>query len=199
MGGIMSEDARPPVEYFGYDTTLRLSCRRGDIVFWFRWEIVFVPHTETLTIPDVWVMRPGDFVTITNRLEDLPPWFELHPTEASGAARSVVMAKLQDGWQPEDPQDGPNLWRVRTGDRIAWVRPESSSGSQGSILQKILEFSYDALAVGDSNRADFSPLDFMDIGLASKSSSANKAGHFVVETVRKLGRPRSFSTEWSFG
>ena len=39
-------------------------------------------------------MRDGYHLTITNRLEDLPPWFKLHPTEVCDSFAYRMMAKV---------------------------------------------------------------------------------------------------------
>ena len=78
------KDARDPdVIDFQRDMTVRWPCRSGDLLIWSRVKNVFA--SPDIRILDVWTMREGNFVTITNRLADLPPWFELHPTEVCGS------------------------------------------------------------------------------------------------------------------
>jgi hypothetical protein len=66
---------------FEQNTTVRWSCRSGDYVFWFSWRNIFAAPENDLAINDLWEMKDGDFVTITNRVPDMPEWFTLHPTE----------------------------------------------------------------------------------------------------------------------
>ncbi len=102
------------------DTTLRWSCRRGDYVLWLQFTDPIAE--QSLGIVDLWEMRDGDFVTVTNRPEDLPASFELHPTEVRDALAYQMAAKLEKGYQPPDePAEGPNIWRLKSGDRMAWV------------------------------------------------------------------------------
>jgi hypothetical protein len=106
------------VTFFVGKTTLKWELSAGDYVFWVRWKNIFSSNSDP-TILDLWEMRDGDSVSITSRIEDLPAWFELHPTEVSGfAACSMMQKKLAMGYTPGEPLDGPNLWRVLTGDRI---------------------------------------------------------------------------------
>lgn len=101
------------------DTTLRWSCREGDFVLWIRCgNILAAPQP---VIVDLWALRDGDWVTITNRVADLPVWFELHPTEVQGLLVYDMKRKLERGHQPGEVMDGPNLWRLKTGDRLAWL------------------------------------------------------------------------------
>jgi hypothetical protein len=76
-------------------------------------------------------MSDGYHVTITNRREDLPAWFGLHPTEVCNRRALKMAARIEAGDQyPEKPLDGPNLWRLKSGDRLAWIgaeRPERRS------------------------------------------------------------------------
>lgn len=52
------------------DTTLRWSCRRGGYVLWLQFTDPIAEHS--LGMVDFWEMRDRDFVTITNRPDDLP-------------------------------------------------------------------------------------------------------------------------------
>src|SRR5439155_22995963 len=61
---------------------------------------------------------------------DVPAWFELHPLEAAGALVYLIMEKLNSGYQPGEPCDGPNLWRIFSGDRMGWIGP-SRTGLKG--------------------------------------------------------------------
>jgi hypothetical protein len=83
---------------------------------------------------------------VTSRIEDLPEWFELHPTEVSGfAACSMTQKKLARGYKPGEPLYGPNLWRVLTGDRIVRIR----IGDAETGNQTLVAFKSNALVFGE--------------------------------------------------
>ena len=110
---------------FAQDMTLRWPCRRGDIILWMGYSNLF-QKPELIQIHDFWEMRDGYHVTITNRLEDLPAWFELHLTEACNLLALKLMAKMEKGYKPGQPIDGPNLWRLRSGESCGLGRCGSS-------------------------------------------------------------------------
>ena len=55
---------------------------------------------EDWTVIDLWELGEGNSVTITNRPEDLPEWFELHPTETSGSLVYKMLRRINEGYQP---------------------------------------------------------------------------------------------------
>jgi hypothetical protein len=48
-------------------------------------------------------------VTITNRWLDLPGRFTLHPLEVANRAAYEMMKRLNEGYRPTEPMDGPNI------------------------------------------------------------------------------------------
>jgi hypothetical protein len=110
------------------------------------------PPNRQFNVPDFWVMRDGDWVTITNRVEDLPPWFELHPLEAAGNIVYWMMKRLNDGYQPSEPCDGPNLWRVFAGDRLVWVGPSRTGLEAQNGVLGLINFEDNALVTGEPFR-----------------------------------------------
>lgn len=94
-------------------------------------------------------MRDGNFITITNRVPDLPDWFDLHPLEVSGSLTNWMMKRLKEGYQPQEPVDGPNLWRVPAGDRLAWVGPKRAGACSEDGVLEVVEFEKNALVYGE--------------------------------------------------
>ncbi len=184
---------------FGRDTTVRWPCRRGDFVLWLQ------PGSPlgrpSLDMPDFWEMRDGDFITITNRGSDLPSWFEVHPSEVRDALAHAVMDKLNAGWQPPDePMDGPHLWRLRAGDRVVWVGDSRPGQEAANGILAILDFRECAIAIGETNRTGL--LDFIGFGSLSTpelSPQGVRRCQVGVEAARSLGAPRNWSPEWSIG
>jgi len=136
---------------FQADTTVRLSCRSGDYLMWVRFRGLVAGERHQFGIQDLWQLKDGNFITITNRREDLPPWFELHPLETSGLLVYWMQKKLKEGHKPSAPVDVPNIWRVFAGDRLAWVghsRPDMK-GDNGILT--VFDFRENALVIGTSS------------------------------------------------
>jgi len=191
-----SNEQAPTKRKVGNNATLRLSVRSGDYLLFVATDSPFDSDSESAwTIRDFWQLRDGDSITMTNRWVDLPVWFELHPLEVAGRAVSEMMKKLEQGFQPSEPQDGPNIWRIKAGDRLVWV---TVSGS-GSGVREIFDFSSCALVLGETNRAMeiFSLFGEPDDGDPPPEVTAIMRKGF--EEAARLGMPRTFSLEWRFG
>jgi len=70
---------------FHKDMTMHWSCQKGDYLLWIRCKSL-MSLANNFTIADLWEMKDGDFITITNRQADFPSWFTLYPDEVSGLA-----------------------------------------------------------------------------------------------------------------
>jgi len=66
------------VTRFTSDMTLRWACRAGDFVLWARFRGLSAPSGREYDLADVWELRDGNHLTVTNRLADLPEGFDLH-------------------------------------------------------------------------------------------------------------------------
>jgi len=139
-------------------------------------------------------------VTITNRLEDLPPWFRLHPTEVCDSFVYKIMAKVEKGDYRSEPVAGPNLWRLKSGDRVAWVGADRPEHRSANGVLAILKCHDCALAVAEANWD--SPKQFAGFGApaAPEMNSENVARcQAAVETVKRLGLPRTWGPNWMLG
>lgn len=197
----MNEQDANPITRFDSDMTRRWSCRKGDFLAWFRWKNIFADPKNGVDILDVWEMRSGDFVTITNRMDDLPSWFELHPTEVCNRLAYEMMEKLNKGYRPGEIVDGPNLWRVRAGDRLAWLgEPRTGMQSCGSVLV-ILDFAQSALAVGETNRGQTleEAITFGSLTPQGEHPESVARVREAVSMVREMGIPRTLATDWQLG
>jgi hypothetical protein len=134
---------------FRSDTTVRWACRAGDYLLWARSLGIFAPSDQPHALADIWEFRDGDFVTLTNRVADLPTGFELHPLEVAGSLAYWMMKRLNEGYRPAEPIDGPNLWRVRAGDRVAWVGASRSGVRSDDGVLEVVNFQVDALVNGE--------------------------------------------------
>jgi len=146
-------------------------------------------------------MRTGDFVTISNRTEDLPAWFTLHPTEVCNRLSYEMTMKLRNGYNPGTPIEGPNIWRPKSGDRIAWIGKKRPGMIQQGPVLSIIDFRECALVVGESVRA-LSMDEFATYGSLSKPKQTPEelaACNEAVKIARQMGVPRTFSPEWKLG
>jgi hypothetical protein len=103
---------------------------------------------EAIQCFDLWEMQDGYHVTITNRLEDLPAWFRLHPTEVCDSFVYKMMGKVEMGDYPSEPMEAPNLWRLKSGDRVAWVGDQRPDRRPVNGVLAVLDCRESALAVG---------------------------------------------------
>ncbi len=186
-----------PVLSVDADTTLRWCCRKGDFVLWARLQNWMV--SNNITLVDVWEMKDGDCITITNRLADLPAWFNLHPGEVSGSAAYAMMKKLKDGYKPQDKMEGQNIWRVLAGDRLSWVGKERSGQPNANGVLAVLDLWENILVVGESTNPTLDPVEFGALSRPEMPPEAVKLGQAGIDVMRKLGTPRVIGDRWSFG
>ena len=121
--------------------------------------------------------------------EDLPPWFELHPTEVCGYAACLMMEKkLKDGYKPTDKTDGPNLWRAVTGDRIVWVT--STAPQKENPVKAVVGFETCALVYGERQIHTSDLVWHMSFGAPLADRFSEETAEHVrtgVNAVRALG------------
>ena len=173
------------------DTTKRLSLRKGEILIWFSLSSMFLNPKSSIQISDIWQLNDGDFITITNRYEDFPEWLELFPTEVTGSLAIKLLDKFNKGEYPEQPIDGANIWRVKSGDKIAWIKDSE---------QQIISFDENAFVIGDNSKNKGNP--FQDFGVLTNDAtnpSLIKTAQDVQNYISKMGLPRTFATEWRIG
>jgi hypothetical protein len=189
---------QPEIIRFTRDMTLRWPCRQGDFILWMGYSDIF--SGESVQIHDLWEMRDGYHVTITNCPEDFPVWFELHPTEVCDILALKMEGRIKEGHYPPEPLDGPNLWRLKSGDRVAWVGAERPERPSVDGILAIVDCWECVLAVGDG---DFGSLEeFVGFGAPTtpvmKPADAAR-GQAAVKVVKQLGLPRTWGPEWLLG
>jgi hypothetical protein len=195
----MANATTPQIINFDRDMTLRWPCRSGDFLLWFGYRDI-ISGPEAVQCYDLWEMRDGYHVTITNRLEDLPHWFGLHPTEVCGSLVYKMMAKVEKGDYPAEPMNGPNLWRLKAGDRIAWVGAERPDRSAVNGILAIMDCRGSALAVGDAYWDSVEAF----AGFGAPTTAEMKPDDVArcqaaLSAVKKLGLPREWAPEWKLG
>jgi hypothetical protein len=165
---------------------------------WVRCTNLFAQGESAFRIVDFWELRAGDRVTITNRLDDLPAWFQLHPLEVRGALAYEMVARLNAGYLPGEPLDGPNLWRVRSGDRLVWVEP-SGSDEPGPVIRALLSFGECALVFGESEQPAIEDPIFGSPTTQRPSPAVAAALKMGFREAVNKGTPRSFEAKWGLG
>jgi hypothetical protein len=189
---------QPEIICFSRDMTLRWPCRRGDFILWMRYNDIFSGE-KSITIQDLWEMRDGYHVTISNRPQDFPAWFELHPTEVCNVLALQMMARMEKGCKPGERIDGPNLWRLNSGDRVAWVGAERPERTSVNGILAILECDKCALAVVEGNWNSID--DFVGFGAPMTPANPEDVArcHAAVNLVKQLGLPRTWGSDWRLG
>jgi hypothetical protein len=179
------------------DTTIRWSCRLGDCLIWCRCNI-FGDENQLPKVMGLWVMQDGNFVTITNRRYDLPSWFELHPLEVSGSLVPWMQEKLNSGYDPPDPVDRLNLWRIFAGDRLVWVGPSRPDlkGDEGVLA--LVDFRENALVVGEPHNPSTGLFGGMGKRVTAEEAQRCRNG---ILAVSRLGIPRVVAAgyKWTLG
>ena len=184
---------------FADASTLYWSAREGDHVLWVRCINLFATGESAFRILDFWELHDGDRVTITNQVANLPAGFELHPTEVQDALCYEMMRRLDAGWQPGPIVDGPELWRVRSGDRLVWTGESHADRVACNHVVELVDFAENALASGCSTV----PRQFLEIfGAPTKDEATQqdtqqlRAG-FLAAVGQ--GTPRTVALDWALG
>lgn len=176
--------------------TVRWPGQAGDFVIWMRMSNPFASSAKW-NILDFWAHKHSDVVIVTNRWDDLPPWFHLHPLETAGSLCAPMMAKLAAGYEPKEPTDGPGLWRVRTGDRLVRVGVNRVDAQSTDGVLAVMSFETNALAYGE--RDGQSPeMSFgkANVSVLQQGRTRFKAGYLAC--VRE-GPARSLDIDWRLG
>jgi hypothetical protein len=60
-----------------------------------------------------------------------------------------MQKRLDEGYEPQEPILGPNLWRIFSGDRIVWVGPSRSGIKSEKGVLDLVDFRENALVYGE--------------------------------------------------
>lgn len=182
---------------FDKDTTRRLSFRKDDLLFHLR------PHSiysDGVDIIDIWQLTDGQFATITNRNNDLPAWFSLHPSEVCGHLCYEYIEKFNRGEFPKSPIIGTNIWRINAGDKVCWIGESRPDLKAYNGLLNIFTFSECALLYGEplpDNLED--AIAFGQLYNAVDNITMIKYARFALALVMAMGPPRKVSFAWQLG
>jgi len=186
---------------FGKDTTIRLSCRAGDYLLWGGFNGIAEPADNLYSINDLWQLADGDFVTITNRYVDLPPWFDLHPLETSGSlAQRLYGSSISVDQTLGEICDGPNIWRVSVGDRLVWVGKKRSGVEFDNGVLSVITFNEHALVIGEPITLEDGLPGFGGFVQQEQSPESLMLGRRGWEAVKGLGLPHEVNEgRWTLG
>ena len=174
------------------DFTARWRSQQGDYLLWFRRDPLKQPDHDA-QILDLWWITEGASVTITNRWQDFPSWFDLSPMEVGWNLREWWRTRFQARDYPERPIDWPNVWRARGGDRIVWVGlPRSGQVVVDGILG-ILDCNSAVAVLGDHPDG---PIGFMEF---KSTESSIRLGAAAARAERSLGIPSVVHRVWRLG
>lgn len=149
-----------------------------------------------MDIADMWTMQDGDQVILTNRVADLPAWFDLHGNEVRSPSQHALERFLANNREPDAPMEGPNIWRVLCGDLLAWTGcPRSGLEGEHGVL-RIYRFTEESLVLAESR--DPNPFGMMFDPAAKSDPVLVKRGQRAAYMVRQMGFPNVIAAdeEW---
>lgn len=182
--------------FFQGDSTTRLSCRKGEYLIWFSWSNIFDDLKQSIQMNDIWELNDGDYITISNRTEDLPEWLELFPTEVGGRLSYKYIKKFERGDFPAQPAEGLNIWRPKTGDRLVW-----GTTNEKNMIKKVFLFNSCAFAIGENIRVELYESLHSFGGFTKEERPLNeiKMGRRAKDLVLEKGMPREYAHDWKLG
>jgi hypothetical protein len=156
---------------------------------------------DAIKIRCLWQMKDGDYLTITNRTQDMPGYFSLHPTEVCNSLAYRVLEQYNKTKLPARPISAPMLLRPKTADRLLQARLLSTESPWGCDFVAALALRNSALVVGETVRTR--SLEEMSTygSLADPHNMdiVNAVGMAAKNYVVKMGDPREFDEEWKIG
>ena len=173
---------------FGPDTTVRLPCRSGDMLIWFRW--IDPLRGAKLDIIDLWAFRDGDQAIISNRVPDLPTWFRLHPMEVCSASLSLLKDFMQRNPAPAEPMDGPSIWRPFCGDLLAWTGEARPGQRDEEGVLQLFQLTTECLVLGEAK--EYSPLE-PPFAIEPNDNGKLERAHHAANMARRTGMPREMT------
>ena len=192
---------KAPVVRFRADTTLRWPMRDGDSLIWFKGHHASAkPHS--LPIRQGWNVRDGDSVCLTNRVVDIPEWFELHPDDVCNSQCYAAEPRLIGNcYLFKGQATGQHIWRVPAGDRLVWIGDprEGLEGKDGVLA--VLDCEASMLVLGEP--ASTGEASFASFGTGYNKKTPlevlNNRQLLAYEAVYNLGVSRTMGAAWRMG
>lgn len=171
--------------------TLRWEDLEHTLVLWFSQKSPIRNWSrENLAINDFWIMAQYESIFATCDRKEVPSWFKLHGTDLTHFSLAAALRSAQSGMLDTQPTGGPDVWRVRAGDRIAVIHLFED-------WVEVVMVDRNALFIAETT----DPLNFA-IKQGQRMSLLEKSHHVetvraAVDSVLATGRPRIFSESWS--
>ena len=177
---------------FNGSETGKLKLLPGDLLLHFRTPLLGSGKPEVL---DLWQMNQEGYLWLTNKQSDMPPGFELQLDEVCNAAASRMMDKVKQGWSLGEKAEAPNIWRVRTGDRLALLGERA--WQEGGVLHGIFEFDTSALAYWLREDGDMPLMEEAMAGAPAEEDAMRlEWARCALSKVTTMGVPRVMATDW---
>jgi len=179
------------------NTTIKLTCQEHDILIRCSPKGLLENQSPPYKLVDFWEMRLGDRITITNKIEDFPSWFHIHPLEVRGEYMNWMEQRLNNGYKPVEPIVAPNLWRIFFGNVLAHI---AATDLHENVT--IYRFDSNALVVGEPGPYKINLKRFV-FGCPDdklEKETFNKRVHEALNSIYKLGPSDYLSTgKWAIG
>lgn len=175
--------------------------QQGDYLIWAGLQGGMYCNSNSYDINDIWELHDRDFVCVTNRREDFPSWFKIHPMEAKGSLVRWMVDQLNNGYNVPFPMDGPNIWRVKAGDRIARVRINDRESDPAKCILTMIDFHENALVYGESDNPATDSMLFGSFDTDNPRTGAYKVCQAGFNALKDLGPPRVIDVDfqWKVG
>jgi len=180
------------------DSTLCWSGRRGDLVLWMRPQNPLASNDTAPSFIDLWELLDGDSVLITNRLQDLPAWFQVHPSEVCNGLAFQFLRDIGERATPEEPMEVANVWRVLAGDYIAWIGPSRPTTQAHDHLLALAVFHASTAVIGQPQTLDLHDMLGFRAPAGAASPEQSAALRAVARHVSQLPA-RYLALEWALG
>jgi hypothetical protein len=114
--------------------------------------------------------------------------------------RLKLREKVERGDYPDEPLDGPDLWRLKSGDRVAWVGADRGERHSVNGILATLDCHDCALLIGERDRGGLE--EFVGFGRPSTPNLKPEDLEIcqgAVKVVKGLGLPRTWGPDWILG
>lgn len=114
-----------------------------------------------------------------------------------------MQKRLDRGYKPKEPVEGPNVWRVMTGDRIIWIG--GVEAHDNNPAHTLVAFGHNALVFGERRIHAGDLASFLSFGPPIENSPSDKLVSLLrrgLDDVRELGLPREIpeiGSDWHLG
>lgn len=179
------------------DSTIRLVCQTDDYILCIKFSPI-LRRNNGFDLVHAWRMQDGDTVTITNRFNDLPPWFDLLPSEVEPDSISWLRERQAKGYRTGHRIEKPNVWRMLAGEKI--IRIGTGGGSPtGKSKTTVVDLKHNALVIGESTGKSPDEVNFCEFDRSELDILTLERVQTGFQAAIDLGFPWNVPQKWSFG